>query len=346
MALSASKKRQRATRVTPVLRKLMQNHLPHQGLSMPEHIYNIFLFFDDKDSCSEVGYATHMHEGSDHDGIQFLQQRLDEDLAQAQRIALTKPFTRSEYNARCRLGDGHHLYDEIFVRAGATAAPLFVSTPVLEGAINFSYGSEHGALDMDDVSRKLGQPGVMIDWLRKYSTDKGIKFSELIHDDYFLAIKLTFSAGLYVSAMKLLVSCIDSLAYIEYGDDRSAFTRWLDTYCDLTPLGITATELWELRNGLLHMTNISSSKVRKNQVRRISFRVGDAPGVPREAGGVYYFDFVGLVQEFAQAQARWIDSYASDRSKFAKFVERYDETISDSRLAMTHLGGGGFTTAS
>src|ERR1019366_3532366 len=48
---------------------------------------------------------------------------------------------------------------------------------------------------------------------RRYNcrvTEAGINISQLIHDDYFLALKVTFNAGLYVSAMKLLVSCIDS----------------------------------------------------------------------------------------------------------------------------------------
>jgi len=312
---------------------------------MSEQIYNVFLFFDAKDLCSVAGYTAHLHDGSDQEGIDFLRRRVDADLAIAQQVSLSRPFMRSEYNARCRLGEGHYLYDELFMQIGAGASPLFVSTPVLNGVPHFNYSSEHGGLDVNDVAEKLGEPGVMVDWLRKYSSDEGINFSQLIHDDYFLAIKLTFNAGLYVSAMKLLVSCIDSLAYIEYGDDRGAFVKWMGEYCELAPLGITAAELWELRNGLLHMTNINSSKVRKNQVRRISFRVGDAPEVPREAGGVYYFDFLGLVQAFAQAQARWIESYNSDRDKFAKFVERYDETISDSRVAVTHLGGGGFATS-
>jgi len=253
---------------------------------------------------------------------------------------LPRPFTRSEYNARCRLGEGHHLFDRVFVRAGAGASPLFVSTPVLNGVAHFNYSSGHEPLNLSDASEKLGEPGLMVDWLRKYTGDDGVDLSQLIHDDYFLAIRLTFNAGLYVSAMKLLVSCIDSLAYIEYGDDRGAFVKWMEEFCELTMLGITAAELWELRNGLLHMTNINSSKVRKNQVRRVSFRIGDHPEVPREAGGVYYFDFLGLVHAFAQAQARWIQSYSRDRSKFAKFVERYDETISDSRLAMVHLSDG------
>ncbi|WP_411834034.1 hypothetical protein [Pseudoxanthomonas mexicana] len=312
---------------------------------MAEQIYNVFLFFDAKDLCSVAGYATHLHEGSDQEGIDFLRQRVDADLALAQKVPLSRPFTRSEYNARCRIGEGHHLYDELFVQTGAGAAPLFVSTPVLDGKTHFNYSSEHGDLDVNEVSEKLGEPGVMVDWLRKYASDDGINFSQLIHDDYFLAIKLTFNAGLYVSAMKLLVCCIDSLAYIEYGDDRGAFVKWMEAYCDLAPLGITAAELWGLRNGILHMTNLNSSSVLKGQVRRISFRVGDSPEIPRDVGGVYYFDFLGLVHAFAQAQARWIESYNDDRGKFAKFVERYDETISDSRVAVAHLGDGGFATA-
>lgn len=312
---------------------------------MTEQIYNVFLFFDAKDLCSVAGYATHLHEGSDQEGIDFLRQRVDADLALAQKVPLSRPFTRSEYNARCRIGEGHHLYDELFMQTGAGAAPLFVSTPVLDGKTHFNYSSDHRDLDVNEVSEKLEEPGIMVDWLRKYASDDGINFSQLIHDDYFLAIKLTFNAGLYVSSMKLLVCCIDSLAYIEHGDDRGAFVKWMETYCDLAPLGITAAELWGLRNGILHMTNLNSSSVLKGQVRRISFRVGDSPEIPRDVGGVYYFDFLGLVHAFAQAQARWIESYNNDRGKFAKFVERYDETISDSRAAVAHLGNGGFATA-
>ena len=50
---------------------------------------------------------------------------------------------------------------------------------------------------MNDVSAKLGEPGVELDWLRKYTTNEGINFSKHIHDDYFLATKLTFNAGLH-----------------------------------------------------------------------------------------------------------------------------------------------------
>lgn len=73
-----------------------------------------------------------------------------------------------------------------------------------------------------------------------------------------------------------------------YGDVRapSSFIRWLRDYADLAPLEITAEELWELRNGLLHMSNLNSSQVRSSSVRRISFRVGGA-GVKLPDTGIH-----------------------------------------------------------
>lgn len=307
-----------------------------------ERIFNVLLFFQD-DTCSSVGYTAHDHSGNDDSSIEFLRTRVSDDLKVATRMTLTTAFSRSEYNARCRLGEGHHLFDEVFSKNGAGSNPLFVSTPVRDGAIFFNYSSAHGGLDMKDVAAKLGAKGQMDDWLVKYTDGDGIDIPRLIHDDYFLAIKLTFNARLYVSAMKLLVSCIDSIAYIEYGNEQSVFVKWLDAYADLAPLGITATELWELRNGILHMTNLNAKKVDQNKVRRITFRVGGPQEFARHgADGIYYFDFHGLIRRFAEALGRWIETYNNDRDKFAKFVERYDETISDSRIAVTHLAQTGF----
>jgi len=302
---------------------------------MAENIYNIFLFFEDE-LCSTVGYVTHEHKGTDDQGCAFLKACLEDDLSKAHKVALEKPFTLSEYNAKCRLGQGHCLYDKVFIELDAGPAPLCIATPVRAGKLFYEYSSQHGPLDMQDLTAKLGHNDSMVDWLAKYTNDEGIDLPRLIHDDYFLAIKLTFNAGLYVSAMKLLVSCIDSIAYIECGNVRNPppFITWLDNYSELSSLGITSAELWELRNGILHMTNLSSAKVRDSKVRRISFRVGGPPDYPQiETDGIYFFDFHKLIQIFAEAQSRWLKSYNSNPDKFVKFVERYDETISDSRVA-------------
>jgi len=113
--------------------------------------------------------------------------------------------------------------------------------------------------------------------------------------------------------------------------------RWLRDYADLTPLEITAEELWELRNGLLHMSNLNSSQVRASSVRRISFRVGGAGVKWPDTGSIRYFEFRGLIDVIGLAIGRWIESYNVDREKIHKFVERYDEKVSDARLAMIKL---------
>ena len=170
-----------------------------------EDIYNVFLFFKNE-ICSSVGYRVYSHSGSDEEGFAFLQKVLLEDFEHATTLELTKPFTLDEYHANARLGQGHALFDEMFVAANANAKPLFISTPVVEGKISIDYTSEHGHIDINAANAKMGIEGEIEDWLVKYTDEKGIRLSELIHDDYFRAIKLTFNAGLPVSAMKLLVS--------------------------------------------------------------------------------------------------------------------------------------------
>lgn len=305
---------------------------------MTEQIYNIFLYFDDREVCSSVGYKTHDFLGSDADAFKLLLSNLETDLDRATLLKLDKPFTHAEYTANQRLTQGHFLIEQLFREMGAGPEPLFAITPVVKGSLHFNHTMGIQPLDMNQIAAKMGARGTMPDWLVNYTTPGGIDLPRLIHDDYFLAIKLMFNARLYVSAMKLLVSCIDSVAYIEFGDQPgiSVFVKWMDTYADLSPLGITGSELWELRNGLLHMTNLNSKKVLASKERRISFRVGGDASYATAEAGVYYFEFKELIDAFAQALSRWISSYNDDRSKFPKFVERYDQTISDSRLAIAH----------
>lgn len=62
---------------------------------------------------------------------------------------------------------------------------------------------------------------------------------------------------------------MDSVAHVEYGDTPGSFTKWLNTYAQLDTLGITAEELWEQRNSLLHLSNLGSRKVRAGKVRSL-----------------------------------------------------------------------------
>ncbi|NOW44355.1 hypothetical protein FHW96_000482 [Novosphingobium sp. SG751A] len=302
---------------------------------MKEVIYNIFLMWED-DVCSEIRYATHEVEMDDDAAVKFLQSRVQADLHASKKLKLGTSFTLDEYNARMRLGQGHWLYEPLFIALGAGEQPLHVATQVVNNIPQVRFSSAIG--DPDIYLREDMTDGVsMTDWLIKYANGTTIDISQLINDDYFLAIKLTFNAKLYVSSMKLLLSAIDSIAYIEYGDKKDIFEKWLTTYADISHLGITPKELWEMRNGLLHMTNLNSREVSKKKVRQVSFSVGTKDFHERD--GIHYFSFYGLIKAYGAALVKWLETYNSDTEKRVDFVDRYDKTISDSRLAVHSNSG-------
>jgi hypothetical protein len=190
----------------------------------------------------------------------------------------------------------------------------------------------------------------MVDYLNTYISDGHFDLPRLINDDYFKAIKLLYNAGHYVSAAKLLMSFLDTIAFVDMGDVSSNFTLWLERYADLTALGITSKELWEYRNGLLHMTNLNSRAVAKGLTAPLIVYVGghipqtitnipdDLIARPRaELGltqvGVKYFNLKELLNTVAGAVSKWIEDCNRNPNKLVDFVQRYDLTVSDSRVA-------------
>ena len=119
----------------------------------------------------------------------------------------------------------------------------------------------------------------MQDYLSVYLTPDGFDMPRLLNDDFFLGIKLCWNHGRYVSTAKLLMSFLDTVAYLEYGDTPRNFQRWLDSYANLAAIGVTSEELWEFRNSLLHMTTLDFRKVTAGHVRRLTFYVAQSvPG--------------------------------------------------------------------
>ena len=130
------------------------------------------------------------------------------------------------------------------------------------------------------------------------------------------------------------MSCVDTLAFVEYGDVPGNFVQWLDAYADLNPLGISAGELWEFRNSILHMTNLSSRKVVAGSVSPIMPYVGGPQSMSSIApGGLKPFNLFELIKAVGNAIGKWAETYNTNRDKILGFTERYDTTISDSRMA-------------
>lgn len=172
----------------------------------------------------------------------------------------------------------------------------------------------------------------MKDYIVEYSGPAGFDFGRLMNDDYFLAIRLLFENRRYVSAAKLVVSCIDTLSNLTFGDIPRSFQIWLDRYADLTSLQISSDELWEFRNSLLHMTNNESRRVAAGRVRALVFHVGKLPGhVPTDFGTFKSFDLMTLIQIVANAADRLLAELDQDRPRLMAFFERYDRILSDAR---------------
>lgn len=300
---------------------------------MSETVYNLFLIWQDE-VCATVRYVTHHVDMNDKAALDFLLSRVALDLNTSKAFSLKTPFTREYFDACTRLGYGHLLYDEVFEFLKSNDQPLSVVTPVVNGIPQIKFKSQLGDPNIY-LRPDMLDGGQMDDWLIKYMRNGGLQLSQLINDDYFLAIKMLYNAKLYVSSMKLLLSAIDSLAYFEFGNiNENVFIKWINTYADLRIIAITAEELWELRNGLLHMTNLSSKKVTFNKIRQISFHIGIEPFFEKDK--IHYFSFHTLIMIIASAHVQWLETYNQHTEKMVDFVRRYDKTVSDSRF-VCHL---------
>lgn len=244
---------------------------------MKENTYNLFLYVE-KTHVEELGVTVHELDGTDAEKLAVLQSRVNQDYKSAKRYRLATPLAWSEYEGRVRLGRQLAVFEGVFQDCQAPAEPLCAITPIVDGMPRILALTNLGPLNLDDLKNTpLSAPGAMIDYLKAYVQDGGFDLPRLINDDYFKAIKLLYNAGHYVSCAKLLMSFINTVAFIDLGDVPRNFVRWLELYAVLTPIGVTAEELWEFRNGLLHMTNLSSRSVVRGTTAPLIMYVGNVP---------------------------------------------------------------------
>jgi hypothetical protein len=214
----------------------------------------------------------------------------------------------------------------------ASNSPLVCVTPVMDGEPRIEEVIRKDFAAGDHATR-IRSHAIAPDYLKSYLTENGFDFPRLFNDDFFDAIRITYNKRRYVSSLKLLVSFIDTAAYLEFGDTPGNFQGFLDRYANLATLGITPSELWELRNSLLHMTNAESRRVIGGLVSRLSFYVGELPdGHPRQFDGTKHFSLMGLMKAVAESLENWLRSLNGDRARLANFFDRYDKVYSDARL--------------
>ena len=220
---------------------------------MKERIVNVFLYGDDR-YIRSVGWHIYMADGSYQELVAFLQSRVDDDFKSAQQVDLPRQELRSVF--------------EFAVRLNAVASVAPVVSEVLGDSVYCNTHIVNGLPRVDDVQHAPPYE-IVPDYLTLYWTDSGFDFSKMINDDFLNAIKILWNNKKYISALKLLVIMIDTLGFVEFGSEDKCLVMWLDKYCDLSNLGVSAEEIWELRNSLIHMTNLDSRRVQTGRVNRL-----------------------------------------------------------------------------
>ncbi len=179
----------------------------------PERIFNIFIYFNEGIAI-EYGMRHHRVGGSDSDKVTLLLARIEQDHPIARRFRLPRAFKPDEWLAAFRHSGDLGYFEEAFRLFRAPAVPVFCVTSIVDGTImvDRQIGTEPFRGDM--VTAREGR-GAMRDYLVHYTTENTLRFTELINGDYFKAIRTLFNAELYVSCAKLLMSCVDTLSFVE-----------------------------------------------------------------------------------------------------------------------------------
>jgi hypothetical protein len=302
---------------------------------MPDTAFNLFVFIV-REKVHEIGAVTHPVEGTDAEMDPVLRSCVAKDLLVCRRFPLPSQFkgmTAEGYHSLHRVGRQLELFEVAFVAFNASQHPLVCVTAVVDGVVTIDAMDNEPALLLGKFQGhpKLGRGG-MPDYLEAYATPDGLNVPQLLNDDHVEAIKTAFNAKHYVSCMKLLCSFIDTLAFLALGDTDKNFVQWLNAYADIPKLGITAAELWELRNSLVHMSNLDSRRVLGGRERRISFFVGPRGMAAMHDPELTYFNLSDLIGVVADACTKWLTDIRGDQEKFRLLVQRYDRVLGDARV--------------
>lgn len=313
-----------------------------------ETIFNIFPIFKN-DIISKIGYKTHTIGGTDEEKIQYLKEHFESDIQELYYISIPSNFTVKKGDSQTIIGislDNYNnlllnqthlvLFEEIFALSKSPDTPLFILTLLVDGKMKIDESIKGSPTPKTPFTTGISEE-IPKDYLVEYTTEKGFEIDRLLNDDFLNATKVLFQEGYFVSTIKLIVSAMDTIAFLEFGDVPGNFKNWINEYCDVEKLGITKEELWEYRNSILHMTNSNSRKVLKKEIHSLSFYVSNKDVLQLKSNGeTKYFNLTALINEFAKGLEKWGKTFNLEPNKLGTFIERYDSVISESRYRKTH----------
>lgn len=313
-------------------------------LQSEEKVYNFYYFVEDG-LIKKIGVVEYSVFGNDMHKLNWLKSHAQDDLERAVAYPVS-PFLYpnstnvpyEDFVARQRVGKSIEFFEHIFVELNAPANPLYIASPVINGKVAYDIQLSHHEFPVSSTfGHEKANAGMIDDYLDKYYIDRKLNIPKLIDDEHFSAVKLLFNNQKYVSSIKVLMTCLDTIAYLEFGPKKNVFIQWLHTYARLDDIHITPEELWEFRNSVLHMSNLDSRKVVQGKVNRISFFISADKKKTFSDCDTKYFDFMSLISVISEAVGRWVSTYSISNEKVIEFVKRYDRIICDARLGSIPL---------
>ncbi len=292
---------------------------------MEEKIYNLFYYVKNHKLLS-LGVQEHIVSGTDDEKIEYLKSKINSDYQKCYKTKVASKIlvnanSHSRVDGDCKLINASDIdlsyFDRLLEQIGAPRDVLHVITPIVDG-------------------KPTVEVATYYHYIREYTRESKLDFNGLINDDYFDAITILYNNKKYVSCTKLLVSFIDTISYLEYGDEKGSFIKWLSSFADIDGLGITPEQLWEYRNSILHMTNLDSRKTLVGKENRIRFVVAKS-GIRQLPEGVsddgcILFNLLDLIVALARGIERWVESMNANPEKYEIFFKRYDRILSDRRV--------------
>lgn len=281
---------------------------------------NIF-FYGTEEHFEEIGYHSYMFPSgmAETDMNELLRERAATDFNLPERHRLSRPLSREDLHGAIRRAPWKLEQVGNIIATGVRHC----ITPVVNGQ------------PQTDETLETRNGYAVHDYLAMFRSPDGfVDLIRLIDGDLMEPIKRLFNAQLYVAATKLTMSMIDTLGFLEFGPEQGVFRRWLNKYADLSDLNVSADELWELRNSLVHMTNLASRSVESGRVERLTFVVaGPDVDTPKRLGGTKVLHLSRLLAvTLPTAIGQWVRTYAGDERKRNRFVHRYDTIVSESRI--------------
>ncbi len=172
----------------------------------------------------------------------------------------------------------------------------------------------------------------MADYDSRYIKDGHFDIAAMVNDDFVSAIRILWQAKtLQLGSETTPVLCSTRWLTCRPGKNNpGSFKQWLNKFVNLQRVGVTAEELWEHRNAVLHLSHYESNKVRDGSVRKLVLYAGRrCPAPDREHK---YYDMHALLMAVFEGLGAYIAALNESDVMRKIFCDNYEGAVVRYRL--------------